>query len=157
MPGQKIYLSDDTSVQSQNKAQSQVSTQYQEQQTQSTVSAPKNVATPVQTTNQVQSQTTTSVLKPTQSAQPVKNVNVQSSEGLSESNASAKAWIAQHESGGNYNATNGQYIGKYQLSAGYLHGDYSPANQERCADQYVANRYGNWVNAQQHWENYGWY
>ena len=33
------------------------------------------------------------------------------------------------ESGGSYSARNGQYIGKYQLSASYLNGDYSAANQ----------------------------
>lgn len=60
------------------------------------------------------------------------------------SEADAKAWIAAHESGNNYGARNGQYIGKYQLSAAYLNGDYSPANQERVADQYVAGRYGSW-------------
>lgn len=76
---------------------------------------------------------------------------------VSGSEASAKAWIASHESGGNYNATNGQYIGKYQLSASYLNGDYSPANQERVADQYVAQRYGSWQNAQAHWMSNGWY
>ena len=62
------------------------------------------------------------------------------------SEAAAKAWIAARESGGNYGATNGQYIGKYQLSASYLNGDYSAANQERVADQYVASRYGSWQN-----------
>lgn len=70
---------------------------------------------------------------------------------------SAKAWIVARESGGNYNAQNGQYIGKYQLSASYLGGDYSPENQERVANQYVANRYGTWTNAQQHWMMYNWY
>ena len=49
--------------------------------------------------------------------------------------AAAKAWIAARESGGSYSARNGQYIGKYQLSASYLNGDYSEANQERVADQ----------------------
>lgn len=73
------------------------------------------------------------------------------------SEAAAKAWIASRESGGNYNATNGQYIGKYQLSASYLGGDYSPANQERVADQYVASRYGSWTAAQQFWQANGWY
>ena len=71
--------------------------------------------------------------------------------------AAAKAWIAARESGGNYGATNGQYIGKYQLSASYLNGDYSAANQERVADQYVASRYGSWQNAQAHWQANGWY
>lgn len=76
---------------------------------------------------------------------------------VSGSEAAAKAWIANRESGGNYGATNGQYIGKYQLSASYLNGDYSAANQERVADQYVANRYGSWTAAQQHWMANGWY
>lgn len=79
------------------------------------------------------------------------------SSNVSGSNAAAKAWIAQHESSNNYNARNGQYIGKYQLSASYLNGDYSPANQERVADQYVAQRYGSWTNAQRFWEANGWY
>ncbi|MFR6220758.1 MAG: SH3 domain-containing protein [Anaerococcus sp.] len=72
-------------------------------------------------------------------------------------NSSAKQIIAQRESGGSYNARNGQYIGKYQLSASYLNGDYSPANQERVADQYVAQRYGSWDNALVFWNNNGWY
>ena len=72
-------------------------------------------------------------------------------------NSSAKQIIAQRESGGSYNARNGQYIGKYQLSAAYLNGDYSPANQERVADQYVAQRYGSWDNALAFWNNNGWY
>ena len=71
--------------------------------------------------------------------------------------AAAKAWIAARESGGNYNARNGQYIGKYQLSAAYLNGDYSAANQERVADQYVASRYGSWSAAQAFWQANGWY
>ncbi|MFR0610605.1 LysM peptidoglycan-binding domain-containing protein [Limosilactobacillus mucosae] len=73
------------------------------------------------------------------------------------SEADAKAWIAAHESGNNYGARNGQYIGKYQLSAAYLNGDYSPANQELVADRYVAGRYGSWANAKQHWLSNGWY
>lgn len=71
--------------------------------------------------------------------------------------AAAKAWIAARESGGNYGASNGQYIGKYQLSASYLNGDYSAANQERVADQYVASRYGSWTAAQSFWQSHGWY
>ncbi len=71
--------------------------------------------------------------------------------------AAAKAWIVARESGGNYGAQNGQYIGKYQLSASYLNGDYSAANQERVADQYVASRYGSWSAAQSFWQSHGWY
>lgn len=72
-------------------------------------------------------------------------------------NSSAKEIIAQRESGGNYDAQNGKYQGKYQLDASYLNGDYSPANQERVADEYVAARYGSWDNALTFWNNNGWY
>ncbi|WEV60670.1 LysM peptidoglycan-binding domain-containing protein [Streptococcaceae bacterium ESL0729] len=71
--------------------------------------------------------------------------------------SSAKEWIAQKESGGSYTATNGQYIGRYQLSASYLNGDYSAANQERVADQYVTSRYGSWDAAKAFWLANGWY
>ncbi|MFR0514391.1 LysM peptidoglycan-binding domain-containing protein [Limosilactobacillus mucosae] len=71
--------------------------------------------------------------------------------------AAAKAWIANKESGGSYTAQNGQYYGKYQLSTSYLNGDYSAANQEQVADNYVMNRYGSWTNAQQFWQTHGWY
>ena len=75
----------------------------------------------------------------------------------SSSEEAAKTWIANKESGSSYTATNGQYIGKYQLSASYLNGDYSAANQERVANQYVTSRYGSWVAAQQFWQSHGWY
>ena len=81
----------------------------------------------------------------------------QNTSSVSGSEAAAKAWIAARESGNNYGARNGQYIGKYQLSASYLNGDYSAANQERVADNYVASRYGSWTNAQQFWMSNGWY
>ena len=71
--------------------------------------------------------------------------------------SSAKDWIAQHESGGSYTALNGRYYGKFQLDSSYLNGDYSPANQERVADQYVASRYGSWEAAQAFWQSHGWY
>lgn len=70
---------------------------------------------------------------------------------------SAKEWIAQKESSGSYSATNGRYIGRYQLDSSYLNGDYSPENQERVADAYVAGRYGSWENAQAFWLANGWY
>lgn len=84
--------------------------------------------------------------------QPATNNQAVASDG-----GSAKAWIAQRESGGSYSARNGQYIGKYQLSAAYLNGDYSAANQERVANQYVANRYGSWEAAKSFWQSNGWY
>lgn len=71
--------------------------------------------------------------------------------------SSAKEWIAQKESSGSYDATNGRYIGRYQLDATYLNGDYSPENQERVADNYVAQRYGSWEAAQSFWVSNGWY
>ena len=70
---------------------------------------------------------------------------------------SAKEWIAQKESGGSYTARNGQYVGRYQLTDSYLHGDYSPANQESVADSYVQSRYGSWSAAQAFWQSHGWY
>ena len=76
---------------------------------------------------------------------------------VSESEAEAKEWIAQKESGGSYTATNGQYIGRYQLTDSYLNGDYSAENQERVADAYVAGRYGSWSAAKNFWLNNGWY
>ena len=75
----------------------------------------------------------------------------------SSAEASARAWIVQRESGGDYNARNGKYIGKYQLDKSYLNGDYSPANQEKTAERYVNQRYGSWVNAQKHWQTHNWY
>ena len=83
--------------------------------------------------------------------------NSSASSNLSSSDAAAKAWIVARESGGNYNARNGQYVGAYQLSASYLGGDYSPAHQDEVANQYVTSRYGSWVNAQKHWQECGWY
>ena len=76
---------------------------------------------------------------------------------VSGSEAEAKEWIAQKESGGSYTATNGQYIGRYQLTDSYLNGDYSAANQERVADSYVAGRYGSWSAAKNFWLANGWY
>ncbi|MFS9241874.1 LysM peptidoglycan-binding domain-containing protein [Streptococcus infantis] len=76
---------------------------------------------------------------------------------VSGSEAEAKEWIAQKESGGSYTATNGRYIGRYQLTDSYLNGDYSAENQERVADAYVAGRYGSWAAAKNFWLNNGWY
>lgn len=109
-------------------------------------------ATDVQTTAQPAAQATTQ----SAAAQTSQTTSNYTSTAYG-SEADAKAWIAAHESGNNYGARNGQYIGKYQLSAAYLNGDYSSANQERVADQYVAGRYGSWTNAKQHWLSNGWY
>lgn len=88
---------------------------------------------------------------------PVEQAAAPVTETVPATSSSAKEWIAQKESGGSYSATNGQYIGRYQLSASYLNGDYSPENQERVADQYVTSRYGSWEGAQSFWLANGWY
>ena len=83
--------------------------------------------------------------------------NTAAASTVSGSEAEAKEWIAQKESGGSYTATNGRYIGRYQLTDSYLSGDYSAENQERVADAYVAGRYGSWTAAKNFWLNNGWY
>ncbi|MFV0560965.1 MAG: LysM peptidoglycan-binding domain-containing protein [Enterococcus sp.] len=80
-----------------------------------------------------------------------------STASTSSSDSAAKEWIAQKESSGSYTATNGQYIGRYQLSSSYLNGDYSAANQEKVAEAYVSERYGSWTAAQEFWVANGWY
>ncbi|WP_323067276.1 aggregation-promoting factor [Limosilactobacillus reuteri] len=119
----------------------------------------------VQQNQQVQSNQEAPVAQQQVQTPQTQNVQQQSSAQASTSynsnvagnDAAAKAWIAARESGGSYSARNGQYIGKYQLSASYLNGDYSEANQERVADQYVASRYGSWSAAQSFWQSHGWY
>ncbi|HFR3815830.1 TPA: LysM domain-containing protein [Streptococcus suis] len=76
---------------------------------------------------------------------------------LSAEDTAAKEWIAMKESSGSYDARNGIYIGRYQLTNTYLNGDYSPENQERVADAYVAGRYGSWSAAKAFWLANGWY
>ena len=110
-----------------------------------------------QNQNTQNTNTTSQAAAQTQTTTNNNTANTSYNSSVSGSDAAAKAWIANRESGGNYCATNGQYIGKYQLSASYLNGDYSAANQERVADQYVASRYGSWTNAQQFWMANGWY
>ena len=119
--------------------------------------AAQQQATSQNTQAQASTQQATQQQSASQNTQAQASNNSNYSSNVSGSDAAAKAWIAQHESSNNYNARNGQYIGKYQLSASYLNGDYSAANQERVADQYVAQRYGSWTNAQRFWEANGWY
>lgn len=125
-----------------------------------------NVQAPVVSQAQPASQATVNTQpvqnQPVQSQAPVQQSTtpVQSqpaTSAVSGSEQSAKEWIASHESGGSYGATNGRYVGRYQLDASYLNGDYSEANQERVAQQYVTNRYGSWQNAQSFWQSHGWY
>ena len=108
---------------------------------------------------QVQTQPAALTTAAAQSAASQAPVSTQSTytSAVAGSDAAAKAWIAARESGGSYTAQNCQYYGKYQLSSSYLNGDYSAANQERVADNYVASRYGSWTAAQQFWQGHGWY
>lgn len=97
-----------------------------------------------------------------QAAKPATNTNANTNSsssisGLSASDQAAANWIAQHESSNNYNAQNGRYYGKYQLDRSYLHGDYSPENQDRTFVQYCNNRYGGVRQAQAFWQSHGWY
>ncbi|BAG26721.1 LysM peptidoglycan-binding domain-containing protein [Limosilactobacillus fermentum] len=94
----------------------------------------------------------------TASSQASTNTQAQATTpATSSSDDAAKSWIAARESGGSYTAQNGNYYGKYQLSRAYLGGDYSAANQERVANQYVASRYGSWSAAKSFWLANGWY
>lgn len=118
--------------------------------------APAAVATasaPATTTNTqpaAQTQTTSQATTTTQSTTTYAST-------ATGSESEAKEWIANKESGGSYTATNGQYIGRYQLTNTYLNGDYSAANQERVADTYVQSRYGSWSAAKAFWLANGWY
>ncbi|MCP8863205.1 LysM peptidoglycan-binding domain-containing protein [Latilactobacillus curvatus] len=117
-------------------------------------------ATPVQTTTPVVVAQPAAVQTPAPvvQAQPtVQATPVQQTAAVAPTTSSAKEWIAQKESGGSYSARNGQMIGRYQLTASYLNGDYSATNQDRVADQYVTSRYGSWDAAKSFWLSNGWY
>ncbi|MGO2722594.1 MAG: hypothetical protein ACTIAG_02375 [Lactobacillus sp.] len=128
--------------------QANQNTQQNTQTTQHTQQANQNTQQNTQTTQQ---QTTT------QTTQTSQNNTAASQNTGSNSDAAAKAWIANRESGGSYTARNGQYIGKYQLSSSMLNGNYSAANQEQVANNYVNSRYGSWSAAQSFWQANGWY
>lgn len=150
-----------TSVQSSTPAATQ--TQQPAQSTQSSTPAAAQSQQPAQKTqsstpaaaqSQQPAQSTQSAPAAKQQTQPATTTT---NTTISLSDSSARDWIAARESGGSYTATNGNYYGKYQLSRSYLHGDYSAANQDRVANQYVAARYGSWQGAVNHWKEYGWY
>ena len=117
-----------------------------------TASTAAPAATTEETVEEAPAATTTTTYEA-----PAAESNTVATSTVSGSEAEAKEWIAQKESGGSYTATNGQYIGRYQLTDSYLNGDYSAENQERVADAYVAGRYGSWTAAKNFWLNNGWY
>lgn len=106
-----------------------------------------HVTNPVTTLTSDQQNTTTNTTLVTQQTPATSVV----------SSNSAKEAIAQKESGGSYTATNGKYIGRYQLDASYLNGNYAIENQEKVAEQYVAQRYGSWDAALAFHNAHGWY
>lgn len=124
--------------------------------TEVTVPTTTTEVAPVQETEVVQ-YTAPQVETPSFSQEPAPATDYSYNSTVTGSDAAAKEEIARRESGGSYTATNGVYYGRYQLTNSYLGNDYSPANQERVADQYVADRYGSWSNALAFWNANGWY
>lgn len=104
----------------------------------------------VQQNNQSQVQT------PTPSPKVAQTANNGVSQGSSNI-GSAGEEIAKSESGGDYNARNGRFIGKFQLDAQYLNGDYSPANQDRTFIKYCNDRYSSVEGALAFRQSHGWY
>ncbi|MBI0091899.1 LysM peptidoglycan-binding domain-containing protein [Apilactobacillus sp. HBW1] len=151
--GEKLTLPSSATVSTDQKTVASATTN------QSTTNQQSVAQTQQQAQPQVQQQTqsTTNYSQPQAQTQSTTNYSQSQSSSYTGSSSSAKAWIANRESGGSYTASNGQYYGKYQLGAAMLHGDYSAANQERVADQYVAARYGSWDNAKSFWLQHGWY
>jgi nicotinic acid phosphoribosyltransferase len=76
---------------------------------------------------------------------------------LSKTQKKAKNRIAYRASRYNYSARNGNCYGRYQLLKSYLHGNYSPVNQEKVANQYASSRYGSWTKAKKFWQAHHWY
>lgn len=116
-----------------------------------------NTDTAVKATNTTSEAVAPAVSTPAASTPAPAKKAVAPAAATTSDSSSAKAWIANKESGGSYTATNGQYIGKYQLSSSYLNGDYSAANQEKVANNYVSSRYGSWEAAKSFWLSNGWY
>lgn len=142
LPGQKLDIDGEGNVKVVEQPKAQVSAQ-----------APAKAQAPVQVQQPEQKPAAT---KP--AAQKTQaTVQSHKSAAYTGTSSSAKDQLAQRESGGSYSARNGQFIGKYQLGAQMLNGDFSKANQERVADQYVEGRYGSWENALKHSNQTGWY
>ncbi|WP_125546688.1 aggregation-promoting factor [Levilactobacillus lindianensis] len=125
--------------------------------TSSQASTPSQATTSTYSTNTNNSANYTGTNNYSSQSASTGTTSAASTTSTSGNSSSAKAWIANKESGGSYSARNGQYVGKYQLSASYLHGDYSAANQEKVANNYVTSRYGSWSAAKSFWQANGWY
>lgn len=138
LPGQKLEIDKKGNVKVVEQPQQQAAVQQQ---------APATAQTPAPQASVQQAQAPVAQAQPQQrSAQPQR-----STANVSGSEAAARQFIMARESGGDYSARNGIYIGAYQLSSDKLNGDYSRANQDRVAQQYVTARYGSWQAAQQYW------
>lgn len=146
--GQQLEVNGDSTATTSTQTTQQTTT------TQSSAQTSQTQTQPSQASQTQSSQTQTSKPAAQTTTQRLVSTSNYSNNG---SDSAAKAWIAGKESGGSYSARNGQYFGKYQLSASYLNGDYSAANQERVANRYVASRYGSWSNAKSYWLANGWY
>ena len=146
--GQQLEVNGDSTTTTSTQTTQQTTT------TQSSAQTSQTQTQPSQASQTQSSQTQTSKPAAQTTTQRLVSTSNYSNNG---SDSAAKAWIAGKESGGSYSARNGQYFGKYQLSASYLNGDYSAANQERVANRYVASRYGSWSNAKSYWLANGWY
>lgn len=94
-------------------------------------------------------QPTTNTQQSTPVATPAHSSNL-------DDNAAANA-IGAAESGNSYSAMNGRYVGRWQLDASYLNGDYSPDNQDRVFQQYCNQRYGGISQALAFRQSHGWY
>ena len=138
----------------------QIATVGSQEPAQTVQTQPQSTTTNSAQSAQNSSQTYTQA-QDSQNSQNIQSADQQTStyynSSVSESEQAAKEWSAQRESHGSYSARNGQYVGKYQLSADKLNGDMTPANQERTADNYVKQRYGSWAQAKQAWLQNGWY
>lgn len=151
----EVITSAPTEANQTNEVSSAVSVETS-QTSEATTSAPVETSQTSEATTAEPTETKTSQTNEV-AASAEENQTTSNTSGLSTSDAAAKEFIAQKESGGNYNAKNGQYYGRYQLSDSYLNGDLSEENQERVADAYVSSRYGSWTAAQAFWNANGWY
>lgn len=151
----EVITSAPTEANQTNEVSSAVSVETS-QTSEATTSAPVETSQTSEATTAEPTETKTSQTNEV-AASAEENQTTSNTSGLSTSDAAAKEFIAQKESGGNYNAKNGQYYGRYQLSDSYLNGDLSEENQECVADAYVSSRYGSWTAAQAFWNANGWY